>query len=105
MILPAVVEDSTWDGFSISLASTGTSLADGLDAATLVLRGADGVAVVSLSEGSGITITNAATWALTVAPITPIAFATGTYTGSLRMVSATGKVRKYVRIQLPIIPE
>ncbi len=104
-ILPAVVEGSTWDGFSVSLSSTGTSLADPLDTATLTLKDADGATVISLSEGAGITITDAATWALTVSPITPLSLTTGTYAGSLRMVNTSGTVRKYLRLKLPVIPE
>ena len=104
-ILPCVVTGATWDGFSLSLSSDGTSLADGLASATLTLYDSAGVSALALASPAGITVTNAATWAITVLPITPIGLAAGTYTGSLKMTSTTGDVRKWIRIQLPVLAE
>ena len=104
-ILPCVVTGATWDGFGVSMSSDGSSLADGLASASLTLYDSAGTSVLALTTGSGITVTDAPTWALTVAPITRLAIAAGTYAGPLEMVSATGAVRKWLRIQLPILAE
>jgi len=80
-------------------------LAEKLATAYLDMRDADGAGALRLSDGDGITITNARTWAITVEPITPLPLSAGTYSCRLTMVSVSGDIRKWIKLKLSVIPE
>lgn len=105
-ILPSIVVGETWDGFTLSASSDGTSLAENLDSVTMVFRDADGAVALTLTSADGdIDITNANAWSITVNSITPFPLVAGTYTARLTMTNATGRIKKWFRLQLSVTAE
>ncbi len=105
VVLPCLVEGSTWDGFSVSLSSTGTSLAEPLASAVMEFKDSARAVVLTLDVGSGIAITDGAAWALDVAAITPFPLSPGTYTATLKMTNDTGTIRKWIKFSQSVIPD
>lgn len=106
LILPPIVAGETWDGFSMSLTSDGTSLAEDLANVNLVFRDSTGVVALTLTSAGaspGITITDANAWAFTVAKITPFPLTAGTYTTTIEFTNASGDIRKWFKTQLSIL--
>lgn len=105
-ILPAIVDGETWDGFTMTVSSDGTSLAEPLASVSMVFRDADKNAVLTLSNGNGlITITDASAWSISVPAITPFPLGEGTYTARLIMTNDTGRIKKWFKLQLSVTPE
>lgn len=108
LILPPIVAGETWDGFSMSLTSDGTSLAEDLANVNLVFRDSTGtvsLTLTSVGASPGITITDANAWAFTVSKITPFPLAAGTYPARLTLTNATGDIRKWFKLQLSVSDE
>ena len=96
MILPCVKTGKTWPGAVGSLSSTGTAFADALASVVMTFKNSAGTTELTLSSADGeITIDSAATWAFTVAAITPWALAAGYYSWEITTTDSAGTVKGY----------
>lgn len=57
----------------------------------------------TLTNGNGVTITDANTWAFTVDAITELDLAPGFYVYSIKCTDVTGRIKTYVRGSLTVL--
>ncbi len=85
-------EGKTWDGITWQGSSDGTSFDDPIASARFVVVDSEGVEALSLTNGAGITINDAAAWDLTVDAITPLTLTPGFYSYALEITDTGGRV-------------
>jgi len=102
---PTTFQGDTLDAVPIVITRTPTSL-DALASVEIDFRlnnVNNCTTAKTLTSGSGITITNAATWAFTVNAITELDLAPGFYVYSIKCTDTNGRVKTYLRGSLTVL--
>ena len=94
--LSSATNGSTWQGFQTTFTSDGTTFDDDVASVAFTVLDSDGASVLALTDGSGITINDAATWDITVDAITPLTVAAGVYSYTLQISDAGGIIRDWL---------
>lgn len=89
--LNPIVFGDTWDGFTVALSSDGNALDSDLSSVRMFFRDENGTVGLSLTNGSGITITDANAWEFTVDEIARFPLAVGQWYWSIESTNADNK--------------
>jgi len=100
--LAPVVYGDTWNGLTVSMASTGNAFASTLSSVRMHFRDSAGTLGLSLASSSGITITSAGSWAFTV-DSRVLTLAVGTWYWSIECTDAASQVKTYLAGTIPIL--
>jgi len=92
---PATSGD-TWQGLTTVFSSDGTTFDDDVASVAFTVLDSAGVEALALTDGSGITINDAATWDITVDAITPLTLAAGVYSYTMEITDAGGTIRTWL---------
>lgn len=90
IILEDIFEGNTWGGLLVQFTSNGVALNDPLASVTMVFKDSSGNVGLSLSSGSGITITDANAWSFIVHQITTFPLAVGVWSWAIIGTNTSG---------------
>lgn len=108
LALTPFTEGDTWDGIpALTVTINGAPPASALSLVTMRFKKSAGLPsdVVELTSATAgqITITNAATWAVTVPPQIVATLTSGKWTWRMRFQDAAGKKRTYLADELTVL--
>jgi len=92
---PTCYKGGTLESFDIAIAEeNGVALSS----ASIIFKDSDGVAVLTLTSGDGLTLddTTAGAWNITIDAISPITLDAGTYYYSLKTTDVSGTIKFYL---------
>lgn len=103
--LPPIVHGDTWDGLSVSLTSSGTSLANDLANVVMTFRDASLNKVLELVTGVNVMITYPNPWQFVIPPLTPFPLNAGTYTWNIETTDSDGIIKTYLAGTIQVLQD
>ena len=91
--LANIKEGDSWSGLTHTCSSTGTAFADTLADVTMVFKTPAGVAGLTLTNDTDITIDDATAWSFTVEPILEFPLAVGLWLWSITCTDSAGVIK------------
>lgn len=93
IVLDPVFAGDTWGGLTVAMDSTGTEFAANLSSVRMQWRDDDNTAQLTLTSADNeITITDAASWEITVEPVV-LTLAAGYYSWAIETTDADGTIK------------
>jgi hypothetical protein len=94
--LETAISGNTWDGLTWQGSSDGTTFDDSVASVKFTVLDSEGVEVLALTDGSGVTINDAAAWDVTVDEISPLTLGADVYSYALEITDAGGTIRTWL---------
>ena len=91
--LPFSYKGNTFEAYLFDLSSDAQTYGTTVDTAKFTVNDISGVPVLDVTDGSGVTITDATTWQITIDQIDTITFDAGYYWHGLEIKDSAGVTR------------